>query len=78
LDFGKPVLLAHGDSHTFRFDKPLLHAVAGSGLPALANFSRVENFGSPHVHWVEIRVDAGTPEVFRVVPHYVLANLLPF
>ncbi len=76
--FGKPVLLAHGDSHTFRFDKPLLHPVAGSGLPALANFSRVENFGSPHVHWVEIRVDARTPEVFHVVPHYVLANLLPF
>jgi hypothetical protein len=76
--FGKPVLLAHGDTHTFRFDKPLRHAEAGIGLPALGNFSRVENFGSPQVHWVEVRVDPGTPEVFTAVPHYVLANLLPF
>ncbi len=76
--FGKPVLLAHGDTHTFRFDKPLQHADADTGLPALENLARVENFGSPQVHWVEVRVDAATPEVFSVVPHYVLANLLPF
>lgn len=76
--FGKPVLLAHGDTHTYRFDKPLLNADAGTGLPALPNFSRVENFGSPQVHWVEVHVDAGTPEVYTAVPHYVLTNLLPF
>ena len=76
--FGKPVLLAHGDSHMFRFDKPLQPPAAGAGLPTLDNFSRVENFGSPHVHWVEIRIDAAAPAVFHVVPHYLLANLLPF
>jgi hypothetical protein len=77
-EFGKPVLLAHGDSHTYRFDQPLPDARADSGLPALPNLRRVENFGSPQVHWVEVRVDAGSPEVFTAVPHYVLANLLPF
>jgi len=76
--FGKPVLLAHGDTHTFRFDRPLQHADADTGLPALENLARVENFGSPQVHWVEVRVDAGTPEVFSAVPHYLMANLLPF
>lgn len=78
LEFGKPVLLAHGDSHTYRFDQPLKDARADSGLPALPHLRRVENFGSPQVHWVEVRVHAGSPEVFTAVPHYVLANLLPF
>jgi len=76
--FGKPVLLAHGDTHTFRFDKPLRSPTQRIGLPALPNLSRVENFGSPHVHWVEVRVDPASPEVFSAVPHYLLANLLPF
>lgn len=76
--FGRPVLLAHGDTHTYRFDAPLLHAAAHTRLPRLTNLRRVENFGSPQVHWVEVRVDAGTPEVFTATPHYVLANLLPF
>jgi len=76
--FGRPVLLAHGDTHTYRFDAPLAHAAAHTRLPRLANLRRVENFGSPQVHWVEVRVDASTAEVFTAVPHYVLANLLPF
>ena len=76
--FGKPVLLAHGDSHIHRFDKPLLHPAPGERLPALTHFSRVENFGSPQVHWVEIRVDAGSPQVFQVVPRLVRANAWPF
>lgn len=75
IAFGKPVLLAHGDSHYFRLDKPLVLPVLPSGSAALENFTRVENFGSPSVHWVEVSVDARDPNVFKVVPHIVPGNV---
>jgi hypothetical protein len=75
--FGKPVLLAHGDSHYFRLDKPLARPVASGGNAMLENFTRVENFGSPNVHWVEVAVDPRDPGVFRVLPRVVGGNLLP-
>lgn len=75
--FGKPVLLAHGDSHYFRLDQPLVRPVAGGGNAMLENFSRAENFGNPNVHWVEVAVDARDPGVFRVVPHIVAGNRFP-
>jgi hypothetical protein len=73
--FGKPVLLAHGDSHYFRLDKPLVLPVLPSGTAQLENFSRVENFGSPSVHWVEVKVNARDPGVFTVLPHIVAENV---
>lgn len=73
--FGKPVFLAHGDSHYFRLDKPMVLPVAPSGSAPLENFTRVENFGSPSVHWVEVTVDARDPNVFTVVPHIVPGNV---
>jgi hypothetical protein len=60
LAFGKPVLLAVGDTHVFRIDKPLV--AAGSGL--VTNFTRVEVFGNPQVHWVNVKVEPDTPWVF--------------
>ena len=71
IAFGKPVLLVHGDSHYFRLDKPLTNA----GV-SLENFTRVENFGSPNVHWVEVFVDARDPNVFSVVPRIVPGNVV--
>lgn len=71
IAFGKPVLLAHGDSHYFRLDKPLVNA----GV-SLENFTRLENFGSPNVHWVEVFVDARDPNVFSVVPRIVPGNIV--
>jgi Calcineurin-like phosphoesterase len=71
IAFGKPVLLVHGDSHYFRLDKPLVNA----GV-SLENFTRLENFGSPNVHWVEVFVDARDPNVFSVVPRIVLGNVV--
>jgi hypothetical protein len=73
--FGKPVLLAHGDSHYFRLDKPLVLPVLPSGAAQLENFSRVENFGSPSVHWVEVKVNARDPGVFTVLPHILPENV---
>jgi hypothetical protein len=71
IAFGKPVLLAHGDSHYFRVDKPLVN-----GGVSLENLTRVENFGSPNVHWVEVFVDARDPNVFSVVPRIVPGNIV--
>ncbi|MBC7938303.1 MAG: hypothetical protein H7Z19_00840 [Chitinophagaceae bacterium] len=75
--FRKPVLLTHGDSHYFRLDKPLAAPVVPSGSAMLENFTRLENFGTPSVHWIEVFVDTRDPNVFRVVPHIVPGNLFP-
>lgn len=66
--FGKPVVLIHGDTHTFRIDNP---------MPGLVNFTRVETFGSPNVHWVRASVDARSPEVFSFRPEFVDENVTP-
>lgn len=75
IAFGKPVLLAHGDSHYFRVDKPLAGPVQPSGSQMLENVTRVENFGAQNVHWVEVFVNPRDSNVFRVEPRIVKANL---
>ena len=55
--FDGPVLLLHGDTHVFQSDRLLLRS------HGLANFRRVECFGSPFSSsWVQIRWD---PELAR-------------
>ena len=76
--FAGPVVLATGDLHYFRVDKPLLVAAT---LPdedprTLENFTRVEAFGSPYVHWVRIRVDPGDRDVFSFHPEVIRENRL--
>jgi hypothetical protein len=51
--FAGEVLLVHGDTHQYRVDRPLREPANGAPL---ANFMRVEVFGSPFVNWVRIRV----------------------
>jgi hypothetical protein len=76
IAFGKPVVLVHGDSHFFRIDKPLPIRVQGSPvLPALENFTRVETFGSPNHHWVQVMVDPDDPNVFVFRQRIVSANV---
>ena len=58
--FERPVVLAVGDTHIFRVDKPL-YTEAGT---LVENFTRVETFGFPDVHWVRISVDPRDPAVF--------------
>lgn len=74
LAYGKPVLLAHGDSHYFRVDKPLGRKF---GTASIMHFTRVETFGSASHHWVEVSVDAADPDVFTIRPRTVAANLAP-
>lgn len=59
--FGRPVVLAHGDSHYFRIDKPLRRKGGGRRI---VNFTRVETFGASDVHWIEVSVDPGSENVF--------------
>jgi len=72
--FGKPVVIAHGDSHYFRVDKPLLAPTAANTVETLENVTRVENFGSQYVHWVEVTVDAHDANVFSFRQHIIDEN----
>lgn len=53
--FKGPVLLIHGDGHTFRVDHPLRDRVTYETLP---NFTRLETHGSPDIGWVRVVVDS--------------------
>lgn len=57
------VLFVHGDTHFFKMDKPL-HAPG----KMLTNFTRLETFGSPSLHWVKVTVDLKSANVFQVQP----------
>ena len=57
------VLFVHGDTHYFKLDKPLY-----APGKMLANFTRVETFGSPSLHWVKVTVDPKSENVFQVQP----------
>ena len=70
--FGRPVVLAVGDTHVFRVDKPLYSAETGL---LIETFTRVETFGSPDVHWVRVVVDPATPWVFTFHQELVQANI---
>jgi hypothetical protein len=60
------VLVVHGDTHFFKFDKPLVDPDSGRAVP---NVSRLEVHGSPFVNWsyVTVSVEDGSAR-FSVVP----------
>ena len=61
----KPMLLIHGDGHRFRVDQPLRDPRTRERL---ANFTRVEVFGSPTVGWVRIDVRPEGERLFAISP----------
>jgi hypothetical protein len=73
IAFQKPVFFVHGDSHYFRIDKPLVGKVSGRRIE---NFTRVETFGYPDVHWIEATIDPNEPEVFVFRPRIIKKNLV--
>lgn len=73
LGFAKPVVLVHGDSHYFRIDKPLMNSKNGRRLE---NFTRVETFGSPDVHWIKVAVDPKDAAVFTFRQGIVADNIV--
>lgn len=71
LIFNKPTVLVHGDSHYFRIDKPMrINAIA------MENFTRVETFGTPDVHWVRGMVNTSDPNLFSFRQEIVDANIV--
>ena len=71
LAFGKPVLYVHGDTHTFRVDKPLF---GSNSRRMIENFTRLETIGFPDTHWVRVTIDPTDPNVFRIKQEIVKEN----
>jgi hypothetical protein len=61
--FKGEVLFVHGDTHFFKLDKPLFDPTH-----MLTNFTRLQTFGSPSLHWVKVKVDPASTSVFQVEP----------
>lgn len=59
--FAGEVLFVHGDTHFFKLDKPLFDPTH-----MLTNFTRLQTFGSPSLHWVKVTVDPASASVFQV------------
>jgi hypothetical protein len=76
LAFKKPVVLVHGDSHYFRIDKPMGPRGRFETTPIIENFTRIETFGQPNHHWVQIFVDENDSQVFTFKPRIVTANVV--
>lgn len=68
-NFNGQVVMAHGDTHFFKVDKPL-----ASQANLLKNFTRIETFGSPNIHWVKVSVDPRSRNVFSFEPMIVPGN----
>jgi hypothetical protein len=79
--FGRPVVLVHGDSHYVRIDQPLtdLDPTTNGTLRGrrIENFTRVEVFGNPDAHWLEVTVDPHNRTVFTFQLRTVAANIVP-
>jgi len=69
--YKKPTLLMHGDNHYFRVDKPLFNPKTKRYV---ANFTRVETFGSPINGWIHVFVDPKDPDLFTIKPKQFTAN----
>ncbi|WP_206419922.1 hypothetical protein [Minwuia thermotolerans] len=69
--FGRPVLIVHGDFHTFRLDQPL----KGPDGKVLKQVWRLEVMGASDVHAVEVEVRPEDPGVFAFRPLIVAGNL---
>jgi len=66
--YPQPVVLIHGDTHIFRVDKPLVRT---ADTRLIENFTRVETFGSPDVHWIRVIVDLTDPGIFFFRPEII-------
>ena len=58
--FGRPVVAVHGDTHTFRVDRPLREP----GAPV--DLTRIESFGAPAMGWVRVELDPESKDWIRI------------
>lgn len=68
--FNRPIMLAMGDTHIFRVDKPLY-----DGGQLVEHVTRVEAFGADQVHWVRIEVHPDSSDVFSVRQEVITENI---
>ncbi len=68
-NFAGEVVLVHGDVHFFKVDKPLVDQAH-----LVKNFTRVETFGSPNVHWIKVSVNPESRSLFTFEPMIVKGN----
>jgi hypothetical protein len=78
--FNRPILVIHGDTHTFRIDKPM---IATKDLRYLENVTRIEVPGSTDAHWVRVNVNPAKPATLfsfehEDVPANYLKHPLPY
>jgi hypothetical protein len=66
--FGRPVLIAHGDDHTYTIDHPVVRSTTKRRLE---NVTRLEVPGSPQVGWVRVVVTPGADNAFAFESHVV-------
>jgi hypothetical protein len=74
LAYAKPVLVAMGDSHTFRIDQPLRTEATKNTLETLL---RLEVPGSPQAHWARVRIDPRQSAPFTFSYEPIPANYRP-
>ena len=67
-DFGRPVLLVHGDFHAFEIDRPFLIETGDGKPPKYGNITRLQVYGSPEIRAVRVSVEPDTPWVFSFSP----------
>lgn len=65
LDYRRPILFVHGDTHNYRVDRPLTDPATGKRIE---NFTRVIVFGSPQLRWIRATIDPDRPALFSVEP----------
>ena len=63
-NLNKPTLFIHGDTHTYRVDKPYKSPI---DKRPIANMIRIETDGSPRMDWTRISVDTNN----KVAPFYI-------
>lgn len=66
-DFEGEVILAHGDSHEYTVDHPLVASPRGD---TLRSFTRLQVMGSPEIGWVRVVVDTAGPS-FTFTPRRI-------
>jgi hypothetical protein len=69
-EFGRPVLLIHGDFHEFLVDRPFLVSQGEARPPRFGNVTRLQVFGAPELRAVKVSVNTDTPWVFGFEPLY--------
>ncbi len=64
VQYGGPVLLAHGHWHYLWVDKPL-HRISADGIREhVTTLTRIQIPGSPFVRWVKVTIDPQSSEIF--------------